>query len=42
MVIARTVKGKGVTFLENNPMAHFFIPSGKDLEKAREELGCQL
>jgi transketolase len=38
MIIANTVKGKGVSMLENNPMGHVIIPAGKDLEKARTEL----
>ena len=38
MVIANTVKGKGISLLENNPMGHVIIPSGEQLEKAREEL----
>jgi len=38
MIIANTIKGKGLSFLENNQMAHVIIPSGEDLEKAREEL----
>lgn len=39
MVIANTVKGKGISQLENNPMGHVIIPVGEQLEKAREELG---
>jgi transketolase len=38
MIIANTVKGKGISQLENNPMGHVIIPSGKQLEKARLEL----
>lgn len=38
MIIANTIKGKGVSLLENNPMSHVIIPSGEQLEKAREEL----
>ncbi len=38
MIIANTVKGKGVTLLENNPMGHVIIPGGEELKKAREEL----
>ena len=38
MVIANTVKGKGISQLENNPMGHVIMPSGELLEKAREEL----
>lgn len=39
IVIARTVKGKGVSFMENNQAWHFNIPSQADLEKALKELG---
>ena len=38
MIIANTVKGKGISVLENNPMGHILIPSGEDLERARREL----
>ena len=38
MIIANTVKGKGISLLENNPMGHVIIPTGKQLDKAREEL----
>lgn len=38
MIIANTVKGKGVSFMENNPSWHTKIPSGELLEKARKEL----
>ncbi|OGO30642.1 MAG: hypothetical protein A2Z29_11570 [Chloroflexi bacterium RBG_16_56_11] len=38
MIIANTVKGKGISLLENNPMGHIIIPSGEQLKKARHEL----
>ncbi|MFC1942668.1 transketolase [Chloroflexota bacterium] len=38
MIIANTTKGKGLSLLEGNVMAHIIIPSGEQLEKAREEL----
>jgi transketolase len=38
MIIANTIKGKGISLLENNPMSHVIIPSSEQLEKAREEL----
>ena len=38
MVIASTVKGKGISLLENNPMGHIIIPTMEQLDKAREEL----
>jgi len=39
MVIANTVKGKGVSFMENGLKWHHAIPSGEELEIARKELG---
>ncbi len=39
MVIAKTVKGKGVSFMENNAGWHGNAPSDSDLEKALAELG---
>ena len=38
MIVANTVKGKGISLLENNPMGHVIIPSGEEVDKAREEL----
>ena len=38
-VIAHTVKGKGVSFMEGCVEWHFKSPSGEELEKALEELG---
>lgn len=38
MIIANTIKGKGISLLENNPMGHVIIPNAEQLEKAREEL----
>jgi transketolase len=38
VIIAETVKGKGISLLENNPMGHVIIPTAEQLEKAREEL----
>ncbi|KGJ48340.1 transketolase [Clostridium sp. NCR] len=39
MIIAKTVKGKGVSFMENNAGWHGTAPSDNDLEKALQELG---
>ncbi|WP_373601301.1 transketolase [Paraclostridium bifermentans] len=39
MIIAKTVKGKGVSFMENNASWHGTAPSDADLEKALAELG---
>ena len=38
-VIAHTVKGKGVSWMEGCVEWHFKSPSGEELEKALEELG---
>lgn len=38
VVIAETVKGKGISSLENNILGHVTIPRGEELERARREL----
>jgi transketolase len=38
VIIAHTVKGKGVSFMENNLEWHYRWPDAQDLEKALEEL----
>jgi len=38
MVIAKTTKGKGVSFMENSVLWQFRIPVGDELEQARREL----
>ncbi len=38
VIIANTIKGKGISLLENNPMGHIIIPDEEQLQKAREEL----
>ena len=38
-VIARTVKGKGVSFMEDNPAYHGKPPTKEELEEALNELG---
>lgn len=38
VIIAKTVKGKGVSFMENDPIAHTLVPRGEQLEKAKGEL----
>ncbi len=38
-IIALTTKGKGVSFMENNPIWHYRIPIGAELEIAHKELG---
>lgn len=37
-IIALTTKGKGVSFMENNPIWHYRIPVGKELDIAKREL----
>ncbi|HOW45721.1 MAG TPA: transketolase [Candidatus Aminicenantes bacterium] len=39
LVVARTVKGKGVSFMENNVAFHGQAPSAQELEQALRELG---
>ena len=38
MIIARTIKGKGISCLENQPKSHHTLPKGDDVIKTREEL----
>jgi transketolase len=38
VIIANTVKGKGISFMENRPLWHGLAPLGKDAKKARNEL----
>lgn len=42
IILAETVKGKGVSFIENNNTYHGIAPSKDDLEKALKELDEQL
>lgn len=37
-IIALTIKGKGISFMENNPIWQYRIPAGRELEIARREL----
>ncbi len=39
LIIAHTVKGKGVSIMENNPEWHFKLPGRKELKVFKEELG---
>lgn len=39
MVIAHTIKGKGVSIMENNPVWHFRIPNRKEKKVFMAELG---
>jgi transketolase len=38
VIIAHTVKGKGVSFMENNPAFHGRAPSPQEFEQAMKEL----
>jgi transketolase len=38
-VIANTIKGKGVSFMENNPKFHGVAPSQQEMELALQEIG---
>jgi transketolase len=39
-IIAHTIKGKGVSFMENKLLWHYRIPDGKEYEMAMIELGA--
>ena len=39
LIIANTIKGKGVSIMENNPNWHFKLPGKKELKVFKEELG---
>ena len=41
MIIAHTVKGKGVSIMENNPNWHFKLPGKKELKVFKKELGME-
>lgn len=42
VIIARTIKGCGISFMENNPEWHHKIPSVADIDMIRSELGLEL
>ena len=42
LIIANTVKGKGVSFIENDAEWHHKVPNKEQLEKAMKELDSQL
>ena len=42
VIIAHTVKGKGVSFMENNLLWHYKDPQDEFYERAKEELGNRL
>lgn len=41
VVVANTVKGKGVTFMENDPHWHHGVPKGEQYDLALSELGLK-
>lgn len=41
IVIANTIKGKGVSFIENNVIWHHKVPNDKELKQAIEELNLK-
>ncbi len=42
IILAHTIKGKGVSFMENNPKWHGSLcPCNREKEKAMEELACK-
>ena len=38
MLICHTIKGKGVSFMENSPLWHYRSPSVSEFQKAKAEL----
>jgi transketolase len=38
VIVAHTIKGKGVSFMENNPKFHGVAPTQEEMEKALAEL----
>jgi transketolase len=38
LIIAHTVKGKGLSFMENIPIWHFRIPEGREIDQMKREL----
>ena len=39
MIIANTIKGKGVSFMENNNNWHYRVPTADEVKEAKIELG---
>ena len=39
MLVAKTIKGKGVSYMENVPIWHYRSPSPEEYQKALQELG---
>ncbi len=41
-IVARTIKGRGVSFMENSPLWHHRMPKGPEIDQARRELAAAL
>ena len=39
ILIANTIKGKGVSFMENVPIWHYRMPNEQEMEIVKRELG---
>ena len=42
LIIAKTTKGKGVSFMENSPIWHFRLPNEAEMKIACDELGLEV
>jgi len=42
LILAHTIKGKGVSFMENVPIWHYRLPNAEEMKKACEELGLHV
>jgi transketolase len=42
VIIAKTIKGKGISFMENNPKWHHGVPDDQQYEQAQQELEAKL
>ncbi|MCP4679649.1 MAG: transketolase [Deltaproteobacteria bacterium] len=41
LIVAHTTKGKGVSFMENEPIWHYRMPNPEEMEQACNELGIE-
>ncbi|MBI1975245.1 MAG: transketolase [Parcubacteria group bacterium] len=41
VIIAHTVKGKGISYMENVPIWHYRVPNPEETKQAYKELGCE-
>jgi len=42
LLIANTIKGKGISFIENNPKWHHKVPDEQQMKQVLRELESQL